>query len=37
MFTRRLIGFGGMMNAAPVLKPEWGWVRDYLRAKHQVP
>jgi hypothetical protein len=37
MFTRRLIGFGGMMNAAPVLKPEWGWVREYLRAKHQVP
>jgi hypothetical protein len=37
MFTRRLIGFGGMMNAAPVLNPEWGWVREYLRANHQVP
>lgn len=37
MFTRRLIGFGGMMNAAPVLKPEWGWVREYLRANRQVP
>jgi hypothetical protein len=37
MFTRRLIGFGGMMNAAPVLKPEWGWVREYLRANQQVP
>jgi hypothetical protein len=37
MFTRRLIGFGGMMNAAPVLKPDWGWVREYLRANHQIP
>jgi hypothetical protein len=37
MVTRRLIGFGGMMNAAPVLKPEWGWVREYLRANHQIP
>ena len=37
MFTRRLIGFGGMMNAAPVLKPQWGWVREYLRAGHQLP
>lgn len=37
MFTRRLIGFGGMMNAAPLLKPEWGWVREYFRANHQVP
>lgn len=37
MFTRRLIGFGGMMNAAPVLKPQWGWVREYLRAGRQVP
>jgi hypothetical protein len=37
MFTRRLIGFGGMINAAPVLKPEWGWVQEYLRAKRQAP
>jgi len=26
MFTRRNIGFGGRMNAAPVLVPQWQWV-----------
>ena len=37
MFTRRYIGFGGMMNAAPLLEPEWGWVQEYLRSRNQVP
>lgn len=37
MFTRRLIGFGGRMNAAPLLKPETRWVREYHRAKDMVP
>jgi hypothetical protein len=37
MFTRRYIGFGGMMNAAPLLEPEWGWAQEYLRARNQVP
>ena len=37
MFTRRYIGFGGMMNAAPLLEPEWGWVQEYLRSRDQVP
>ncbi|HTO93911.1 MAG TPA: hypothetical protein VMM80_06045 [Bacteroidota bacterium] len=37
MFTRRYIGFGGMMNAAPLLAPQWGWVADYLRARESVP
>jgi hypothetical protein len=37
MFTRRYIGFGGMMNAAPLLEPEWGWVEQYRRSRNQVP
>jgi len=37
MFTRRLIGFGGMMNAAPLLEPRWGWVSEYVRAHNQAP
>jgi hypothetical protein len=37
MFTRRYIGFGGIMNAAPLLKPEWGWVQEYIRAGNQMP
>ena len=37
MFTRRYIGFGGMMNAAPLLQPEWGWVQEYIRSRSQVP
>ncbi|HTY59083.1 MAG TPA: peptidylprolyl isomerase, partial [Bacteroidota bacterium] len=37
MFTRRYIGFGGMMNAAPVLQPDWEWVREYVRSQAQVP
>ena len=37
MFTRRLIGFGGMMNAAPLLEPQWGWVSEYVRAHDQAP
>lgn len=31
MFTRRMIGFGGRMNAAPVLTPQWEWVREWER------
>jgi hypothetical protein len=37
MFTRRYIGFGGMMNAAPLLQPEWGWVQEHLRSQNQAP
>jgi hypothetical protein len=37
IFTRRYIGFGGMMNAAPLLQPEWGWVQEYIRSRSQVP
>jgi parvulin-like peptidyl-prolyl isomerase len=37
MFTHRYIGFGGMMNAAPLLQPEWGWVQEYLRSQNQAP
>ena len=37
IFTRRYIGFGGMMNGAPLLQPEWGWVQEYLRSRGRVP
>ncbi len=37
MFTRRYIGFGGMMNAAPLLQPDWTWVQEYVRSHSRVP
>ena len=37
MFTRRYIGFGGMMNAAPILVPQWNWVPEYVRSRSSVP
>jgi hypothetical protein len=37
IFTRRYLGFGGMMNAAPLLNPEWEWVAEYERSGSQVP
>ena len=35
VFTRRQIGFGGRINAAPVLMPEWEWVGEWERLKKQ--
>lgn len=29
MFTRRYIGFGGMMNPVPILMPLWDWIKEY--------
>jgi hypothetical protein len=35
MFTLRMIGFGGKMNAAPLLVPQWQWVGEWKRMKRQ--
>jgi hypothetical protein len=35
MFTFRMIGFGGKMNAAPLLVPQWQWVGEWKRMKRQ--
>ena len=37
MITRRLIGFGGRMNAAPFLTPQWEWVDEWKRLREQLP
>ena len=29
MFTNRYMGFGGVMNAVPMLMPQWEWLRDW--------
>ncbi len=29
MFTRRIIGFGGVVTAAPMLYPNWEWVKEW--------
>lgn len=33
MFTRRIIGFGGRMNAAPVLMPQWQWLEEWKKMR----
>lgn len=37
MFTRRLIGFGGRMAAAPILMKQWDWVKESQAAETIVP
>lgn len=37
MITRRTIGFGGKMNAAPMLYPQWRWVEQWNRMKEVSP
>ncbi|HXX65379.1 MAG TPA: peptidylprolyl isomerase [Bacteroidota bacterium] len=37
MFTRRNIGFGGTISAAPLLEPQWGWVDRYEQATKVTP
>jgi hypothetical protein len=37
MLTRRLIGFGGRINAAPILVPQWRWVEEWKQALRQLP
>ena len=33
MFTRRFIGFGGRMNTAPVLMPQWQWLEEWKKMR----
>jgi hypothetical protein len=33
IFTRRSIGFGGRINAAPILVPQWQWVDEWKRMR----
>ena len=33
MVTRHMIGFGGRMNAAPVLVPQWEWVGEWNKQR----
>jgi hypothetical protein len=35
MVTVRMLGFGGKMNAAPLLVPQWQWVREWKRLESQ--
>lgn len=37
MFTRRLIGFGGRMSAAPMLMRQWDWINEYLPPNEVIP
>ena len=37
MFTRRLLGFGGKINAAPLLIPQWEWVDEWKKMQKRVP
>ena len=37
MFTRRLLGFGGKINAAPILIPQWEWVEEWKNMQKKVP
>ncbi len=37
MATRRNIGFGGRMNAAPRLTPQWEWVEQWKRRQQITP
>ena len=37
MFTRRLIGFGGSMTAAPLLMRQWNWIKRYQEPGQVMP
>ncbi len=37
MFTRRLLGFGGRMSAAPILMRQWDWIREYQPPNEVIP
>ncbi len=32
MFTRRYMGFGGIMSGAPILMHQWDWYQDFQKA-----
>ena len=37
MFTRRMIGFGGIITAAPMLFPNWEWMNEYRNEDTVIP
>jgi len=37
MFTRRVIGFGGVITAAPMLYPNWEWVKEWHEGGKILP
>jgi hypothetical protein len=37
MFTRRMIGFGGIMTAVPSLVPQWEWIKEAEDLKDILP
>ncbi len=37
MFTRRMIGFGGIITATPILYPNWEWMKEYRENEKQLP
>jgi parvulin-like peptidyl-prolyl isomerase len=37
MFTRRYIGFGGVITASPLLYPNSEWVKEWQDAKNIIP
>jgi hypothetical protein len=37
MFTRRFMGFGGMMSATPILLRQWEWYDEFKRAAMIIP
>ena len=37
MFTRRVIGFGGVITAAPMLYPNWEWVNEWRKSGKILP
>jgi parvulin-like peptidyl-prolyl isomerase len=37
MFTKRFIGFGGVMTAVPLLYPLWEWARDVEKPEKILP
>jgi peptidyl-prolyl cis-trans isomerase C len=37
MYTRRMIGFGGVITATPILYPNWEWMNEYREMEKQLP
>ncbi len=37
MFTRRMIGFGGIITGAPMLYPNWEWMKNYRNGDSNLP
>ncbi len=37
MYTRRMIGFGGVITATPILYPNWQWMNEFRNAENLIP